>query len=166
MAAPIQSVKHYVQTSSGNIASGVAEIISIVVAVSRIAGAVNSTDVIEGSIVKAVFIERWIIANAVSGNIAQFNMIIEKLSSGQVGPTFTQTQNLGSYPNKKNILYVTQGIVATDQVGQPIPIIRNWVMIPKGKQRMGLGDQIIVTISNIATDTLQRCGISTYKEYN
>ncbi len=78
--------------------------------------------------------------------------------------TLAQSQNLGAYPNKKNILYTTQGILADANDGGPtIPLIRGWIKIPKGKQRMGLDDRIVVNIT--AVGALRLCGISTFKEY-
>jgi len=70
---------------------------------------------------------------------------------------------LDSYVNKKNILYTTMGLVGPNDE-QPLPIIRQWFKIPKGKQRMGSNDTIKLNISAI-TNGLNYCGFSTNKEY-
>ncbi len=78
--------------------------------------------------------------------------------------TYAQSLNLGAYPNKKNILYTTQGVIGGRDT-QAIPVMRQWLLIPKGKQRMGLADKVEVTIASTGT-AMQRCGIFTFKEYS
>ncbi len=166
MVAPINSIKHYVHTSQGIIAAGTVGNIVLVDTVSVSAAGAASTDVEEGAIVKAVFIEWWILNDAVGDATTQFTISIEKLPTGNPLMTFTQSQNLGAYTNKKNVLYVTQGLINSPTSAGAVPIFRAWVLIPKGKQRFGLGDRIVTNISNIAGSTgLTRCGISTFKEY-
>ncbi len=134
--------------------------IDIVKAVeSTVANAVD--EVAEGTLVKAVYVEMWILDSANDGS---FVITLEKLSSGQNVPSFGQMNALGTYPNKKNILYTTQGLSPNNGVGNPVPIIRQWFKIPKGKQRMGLGDELILTIANNGLNDLEFCGFFTYKE--
>ncbi len=166
MQAPIHSIKHYVQFSTAAIASGANSSHVVVDAVSTAAAGSNSRDVEEGSLVKAIFFEMWMGGNGAVGSNNQFTLIVEKKPAGATVITVAQMANLASYPNKKNILYTTQGIVGSISGGPAIPIIRTFILIPKGKQRMGLGDQMILTISNVSAETLQRCGFMTYKEYN
>ncbi len=163
MLAPINTVKHYIANTSGNTATGGVRAMKIAEAV--VAPATSAvTDVKEGSIIKAVYIELWISSNEASGSESFFNITIEKKRSTETDMTSTQSQNLQAYPNKKNILYTTQGIVNSNTVSGSVPIIRQWFAIPKGKQRFGLGDQIMVNISAIA-GALQNCGIGIFKEY-
>ncbi len=163
MAAPINSVKHYVQFTNATIASGAASGRQIANAV--VAPATGTTaEVAEGSVIKAVWLEFWIVSDEASGTESQFTFAFEKRPSNAPAMTFTNTQNLGAYPNKKNILYVTQGILGASVDGQSsIPVIRQFMLIPKGKQRMGLGDDLVVTIG--AVGGISVCGFSTYKEY-
>ncbi len=163
MLAPIVSKKHYVQTGLTNIA--VAAILNIEIADSVLAPAAALNEVVEGSVVKAVFIEIWALGNSAAGNFGAFNMTIEKRGQGSPAMTNTQSLNLGSYPNKKNILYTTQGVLSTGSVSAAIPLIRQWFAIPKGKQRMGIGDKIVLNLSNISAIGYDVCGIYTYKEY-
>ncbi len=163
MLAPINSVKHYVGQPKFSIALGT----SLTLEIARTVAAPVSTnreDVSEGSMVKAVHFEYWLIANAGSGNTTQFVMTIEKSPSNAIDPTFADMLNLGGYANKKNILYTTQGIVTSQNVGPAIPVIRDWLKIPKGKQRMGQEDRILISFATV-DNPLFICGISTYKEY-
>ncbi len=163
MLAPIVSVKHYVGQPKAGIALGVAITLEIA---KTVAAPVNTNreDVSEGSLIKAVHFEYWLLGNAVSGNVTQFVMTIEKSPSNTINPTFADMLNLGGYANKKNILYTTQGIVGNKTDGPAIPVIRDWLKIPKGKQRMGQEDRILVTFATVDV-AINFCGMSIYKEY-
>ncbi len=163
MAAPINSIKHYVQTSNTAIASGADLNINVVKGV--VAPATSTTDeVIQGAVVKAIFFEYWIGGNAATANTSQFNFVIEKAPGNTALITTTNMANLAAYLNKKNILFTTQGQIGAQVDGnQSIPVIRGWLRIPKGKQRFGLDDRIVV--SALATGSIRICGFVTYKEY-
>ncbi len=161
MVAPINSRKHYAHNSSAAIASGAIRAIVVTDAVATPAAA---NEIEQGSVVKAVHLENWLTGTEASPNTSQFTLIVEKVPSAQASATVAQMANLGTYPNKKNILYSTQGILGSSVDGQStVPVIRNWLLIPKGKQRQGLGDRIVMTI--LAVGALRSCGLSTYKEY-
>ncbi len=163
MVAPINSLKHYVHLTNTLIASGVLLTNAIVHAVIAPA-TTNPQDVKQGAVVKAVYFERWLLGDSATGNTATFTVIVEKVPGNGTPMTFAQSLNLGGYPNKKNILYTTQGIVSDTADGSnPVPVIRGWIKIPKGKQRMGLDDIINIHVS--AVGALRACGIATYKEY-
>ncbi len=163
MLAPIQSIKHYVHRSITAIASGV--LLSNLVTESVVAPATaNAFSVMQGSVVKAVHLEMWISGDEATDTNSQFVLIVEKVPGNGTPMTAAQSLNLGSYPNKKNILFTSQGNLAASIDGaQAVPVIRDWVLIPKGKQRQGLDDQIVVHIS--AVGALKVCGLFTYKEY-
>ncbi len=162
MVAPINSIKHYVHLANAAIASGAVTSFSVAESVVAPAAA-GAEEVREGSNVKAVHIEVWLRGNGAAQADTQFILIVEKLPGNTPVMTQAQTLNLGAYPNKKNILYTTQGVISGNDT-QSIPVIRDWVLIPKGKQRMGLNDRIQVTIGTVG-EALQRCGLNTYKEY-
>ncbi len=162
MVAPINSVKHYVQTENQTVATGAR--LNVVLADGAIAPAASTTaDVKEGSLVKAVFIEQWVKSNATAGTDTKFQFALEKVPTGAGGLTFAEMNNLQAYDNKKNILYYSQGVIG-DLTTQAIPIVRQWFLIPKGKQRFGLGDRLIFSISSTG-DEINTCGFATYKEY-
>ncbi len=160
---PINTIKHYVQQENAQIATGNQRSIDVVDAVSQATAGANPQDVLEGSLVKAVFIESWVKSFAGAGEDVKFQFILEKVPANQTAATFTQMNNLASYPNKKNVLYFSQGVLG-DSTTASIPVVRNWFKIPKGKQRMGLADRIVIAISATAA-TIQNCGFTTYKEW-
>jgi len=120
------------------------------------------TEVTEGSHIKAVYIEMWI-TGEVGETEAQFQVMFEKIPAGATAPTFTIGNALTAYVNKKNVFYVTRGI-APISTTTPLPAIKGWFAIPKGKQRMGLGDTLMLSITAI-TNPLQWCGFFLFKEY-
>ncbi len=164
MLAPINSIKHYVPQSLSTVASGAVTGRSVINTV--VAPATASADTVkEGSVVKAVYIELWLLGGEVSGTNTSFLVALEKRPSGAPAMTFANTQNLGAYINKKNILYTTQGVLGSDQGGQgAVPVLRAWFKIPKGKQRFGLGDRVVLNVSALANE-LVLCGQFIYKEY-
>ncbi len=156
----IHSVKHYVQQSRSQVATVARVTIDICKGV--LATTNNGVDeVVEGANVKAVFVEMWLLD---SGNDGSFIVSLEKRPSGLGGLTFAESNALGQYNNKKNLLYVTQGLSPNNGVGNPVPIIRQWFVIPKGKRRFGLEDKLVLNITNNGLNDLEFCGFFTYKE--
>ncbi len=160
MRPVITSKKHYVQSTLFTI--GGTSIQNIVIVDAK-ADPTLANDVLEGSIVKACFVEIWIQGSA--NQPATFQVSIEKVPAGAGLMTNADSSILYTYFNKKNILFTSQGIVG-DANSNPIPIIRGWYKIPKGKQRFGLGDRLVLNINNITIDDFEACGIYVYKEYN
>jgi len=158
----VNAIKHYINVENIEVASGTAQVAVIVAAVAQNAVAAVQ-DVVEGSLVKAVFLEFWVSSRAAAGTDTKFQLCVEKVSLNSLGATFAEMNTLHGYVNKKNILFFSQGVIG-DLTTQAIPVVRQWFKIPKGKQRFGLGDRLLVTISSTAA-ILNRCGFSTYKEY-
>ncbi len=121
------------------------------------------SDVVEGSIVKAVYLELWFKGNAVAGTEDKFQLVVEKVPTGANGITFTEMNNLMTYANKKNILHTAQGVTG-DLTTNSLPIHRMWIKIPKGKQRFGLGDSLEFAVSSTGA-TANTCGLCIFKEY-
>ncbi len=118
-----------------------------------------TSSVFEGATVKAIYTEYWCKADNPNFTV---NAIICKIPGSGTDPTFTEMNNLQTYENKKNILEAHQGLAPSgDSV---LALFRHWIKIPKGKQRMGLGDKIkvFVSFSGSAGDI---CGLATYKDY-
>ncbi len=160
MQAPINSEKHYVQVPSFSVAAnGVAnqDLVRAVQVLNK-----NAThEVEEGSIVKAVYVEFWFTEDAAAQGFGVFTVM--KLPAGAVVPTNSNLQNLASYVNKKNVFFTFEGLLPPN-TQNPVPVIRQWIKIPKGKQRMGLDDRILVTFAADGVG-LTACGFSVYKEY-
>ncbi len=165
MLAPINSVKHYVHQTNANLASGVIRNQVLVDAVTVAAAGGNAQDVTEGSLVKAVHLDFWCMNEAATGVNTQFNAILEKVPTGQAGATAGEMVNLGAYENKKNILNSFQGNLAAAVDGaQSLPYMQGWFKIPKGKQRFGVGDSLVLSLLTSGA-TVAICGLCTYKEY-
>ncbi len=164
MLSPIMTIKHYVHQSLVTVASGAILVIDAVDGVVAPATAA-ANQVQEGSVVKAVWFELWAVSIGAAGTLSSFTLSIEKRPSGGTPMTAAQSVNLGAYPNKKNIFYVTQGNIGSLNDGaQPIPLFKGWIKIPKGKQRVGIADEISLNIAAVG-ESLSVCGIFTYKEY-
>ncbi len=158
----VHSVKHYVQMSRSTVATVTAAAEDIVRSVeSTVANAVD--EVAEGTIVKAIYFELWLIDAGAGGSAV---VTIAKTPIDSSGPSYTNMNSLGTYINKKNILFTFQGLTPNDGIAQPVNVIRGWVKIPKSKQRFGLGDRIILSIANNSAQDLFYCGFTTYKEYS
>ncbi len=162
MKPVLKSRKHIVQLPFDQILTATAQNALLGVTVDRtIADA--ATEIAEGSIIKAVFIEMWLQNSANDGHAV---LIFEKVPLGNVGATFAQLADLDSYPNKKNVLFIHEGLTSNDGVGNPIPVLNQWFKIPKSKQRFGLADRMVLSISNPSSNNLNRCGKVIYKEYS
>ncbi len=162
MLAPINAIKHYNNTENADLTAAARRSIDLVDTVAQSA-VVNTEDVVEGSIVKAVFVEHWAKSNADAGQDTKFQLCLEKVPAGAASITFAQMNSLMGYVNKKNILFFSQGVIG-DLTTQAIPIVRQWFKIPKGKQRFGLGDKLVLSISATGF-SINNCGFSTFKEY-
>ncbi len=157
----VHSIKHYVQLSISTVLTTArnAEVIAVTV---NQASSNLGEEVQEGSSIKAIFLEVWVIGSSAD---QFFTATVSKQVSGASAPTSAQMADLFTYPNKKNIFYTTQGLAPNDGVGQPIPLYRGWIKIPKSKQRFGLGDALAFCIRSGGDATLTYCGFATYKEY-
>ncbi len=164
MKSPITSVKHYVQTTQTAVAGLATGSVNIVSAVARAdLNAANAQEVEQGSTIKAVFLEYWVLSNEPADAHSAFQFAVYKLTGADIGLTFAEINALHGYDNKKNVLLFSQGLVASDKAN-PTPVVRQWIKIPKGKQRFGLKDRLAITFSGLTGD-VQFCGFATYKEY-
>ncbi len=157
----IHSTKHYLQYPLDPITTGTIKAIVLVEAVQSTLANL-SHEVEEGASVKAVYVELWL---QNQGNLGEFIVNVTKTTESQPGPTFAEAATLFSYVNKKNIFFTSQGLTSNDAISGPQTPIRAWVKIPKSKQRFGLGDRLMLTIANVSSNSLNSCGMATYKEY-
>ncbi len=155
----IVTEKHIVQSTIATVAAGAITKRNIVTAVA-VAAKDTPGEVDVGSRVSAVYVEFWINSNAAV--MGSCNITLEKLVAGGTAMTFTQSNNLSTYPNKKNILYITQGLSPSESANPRLGI-GGWFKIPKGKQRFGLGDILTVNFSAI-TGGIELCGFAVFKE--
>ncbi len=156
----ISSQKHYVQMSRSTVLTGALNV-EVLIEARRLADVAGVDEVREGAVVKAVFVELWLIADF---DDQHFIITVQK-SPDDTFATFADMTALGNYHNKKNILYTTQGLIASDNGANAVPILRQWIKIPKSKQRFGLGDRLHLNVASQGDNSIFYCGFATYKEY-
>ncbi len=156
----IQSKKHYVQTTFSTATTLSENDETLILATDGTP--TSPTHVREGAIVKAIYWELWVIGDT---SEQFFTIIFAKYPGGVNAATFTEMTDLTDWDNKKNILYTTQGLASNDGIAMPVAVHRGWIKIPKGKQRMGLGDQVKFQVASRGAGGIDYCGFATYKEY-
>ncbi len=155
----INSIKHYFHTPAAAITNGNVFTLDLVKALAKGAARAVATDVEEGCIIKAVYLEYWISGVTLDKTST---WIVVKRPGDLAAPTIGEMAGLGSYGNKKNILNSGQGIPPTN--GNVMNIYKGWIKIPKGKQRFGLDDALSICVAAVGTN-VNFCGLTTYKEY-
>jgi len=159
----VTSTKHYVQSSLRTITALTSESI-VLVEGTRLQDVSGVDDVVQGSSVKAVYIEHWLRTQDTAPG--SFVCAIYKAPAGVAVFSTGGIAAMNNADNKKNVLFMSQGLL-NDQDSSALSVYRGWIKIPKGKQRMGLGDRIILqTFAQTAGLDLTACGFATYKEYS
>ncbi len=154
----VNSEKHFRQLPINEEVAGTIRNIQLIRAV---ADPTTSSEVRVGAIVKAVFVEIWLLSG--TSQPGSTTVTLEKQMGNQTNMTFLECATLHDYPNKKNVLYTTQGLTP-DANGNPVPFMRMWYKIPKGKQRFGLEDNLQLNLcANV--EGLTSCGVIIFKEY-
>ncbi len=163
MRAPIYSKKHIFQISQSTVAQAAVATTTFVAAAE--AASTTPQGVAEGSLVKACYVEYWVSQDSASV-VGSYTVILYKDPAGGSNATTTNLAALHDYENKKNILFTGQGLLTPNDGGQ-VPVLRGWYKIPKGKQRMGLGDKMRITLrnNNVTSIDLNFCGVVLFKEY-
>ncbi len=162
MLALLVTIKHMVQQTNATVASGAILNIELCQAVAQTA-VTNAQDVVEGSVVKAIYVEAWLHSLQSAGASCQQNFIIEKVPSGATAATAAQLVSLMGYANKKNILYTSQGNLGDlNQIS--VPVHKGWISIPRGKQRFGLGDRLFISFTPTGA-SVSICAIAIFKEW-
>jgi len=157
MRPTINTEKHYVQQSLGTVVAGAITPISIAFAAAAPTGA---EQVREGCKITAVYVEMWLTGDdAVAGTAI---VTLEKRSGNMVAMTAAQSAALNSYVNKKNVFHCQMGLLPPN-TQYPMASIKGWFKIPKGKQRFGLQDLLVLNIHG-QSDGVDFCGFFTYKE--
>ncbi len=159
----IKSKKHIFQISQSTVGQAAADTTNFAVAVEATGTAPQHVE--EGAIVKACYVEYWVSQDSASV-VGSYTIVLEKSPGGNAVITTTNMAALHDYDNKKNILFTAQGLLTPNDGGQ-VPVLRAWYKIPKGKQRMGLGDKLNLTIrnNNVTAIDINFCGLVIFKEY-
>ncbi len=149
-----------VQFSLGNVTSGNVTPLSIV---DVVASPSAQDEVAEGTKIEAIYIEMWV--SSVDGVQSSCVATVEKRPSGLGAMNAAESASLNSYDNKKNVLHTFQGLLGASTSSPPMPVIHKWVKIPKGKQRFGIGDKLVLNILAQSRGT-NHCGFAVYKAQN
>ncbi len=159
----VQSKKHIVQISQGTTSQ--AAVSDFPIAVAAEGPSTTPAGIVEGATVKACYVEMWVSQDSAT-IVGSYTLILYKNPSGLTLIGAGGMAALHDYDNKKNILFTAQGLLTPNDGGQ-VPIIRGWYKIPKGKQRMGLGDSIRIALrnNNLTALDINHCGVVLYKEY-
>ena len=159
MRSPINSEKHLVQRTLQGVSGGSIFNQAIIEVTNTPTASIH---VPVGAVVKAVHVELWLLTVG-NTSVGSTVVTVEKTIGDATDMVFAQSSSLHDYPNKKNIFYTTQGLIS-DEKSVPIPALKFWIKIPKGKQRFGLGDKLNINISALSED-LEFCGCFIYKAY-
>ena len=163
MVAPIVTRKHIIPQGIQAVAAGAIFNMPIATAVDAPVNTSN-TQVAIGSVIKAVYLEMWVRGDDETAPPANAQVSFEKLSGSSTSMVFSDGPLLNIYDNKSSIFYVTQGLVSAGTANSGIPFLRGWFKVPKGFQRMAIGDRLVLNIIALNHD-LEICGISVFKEY-
>ncbi len=163
MRAPIQSRKHIFQISQSTVAQNAVVITEFVNAIEGVRS--QPQHVAEGATIKACYVEFWVSQDSASV-VGSYTVCLLKNPGNTNNLTATTMAALHDYKNKKNILFTAQGLVTPNDGGQ-VPVLRSWYKIPKGKQRMGLGDtlEVVIRNNNATAIDINFCGLVIFKEY-
>ncbi len=163
MKAVVKSKKHIFQISQSTVAQAMVVNTTFVDAMEGTSTTPQGVE--EGAIVKACYVEFWVSQDSASV-VGSYTVTLMKLPGSGTLPSTTNLAALHDYNNKKNILFTAQGLLTPNDGGQ-IPVLRGWYKVPKGKQRFGLNDRLIVTIrnNNATAIDINFCGLVIYKEY-
>ncbi len=163
MRAPIHSKKHIFQISQSTVAQAAASSSTFVDAIE---GAPTTPQhIAEGALVKACYVEFWLSQDS-AAVVGSYTIILYKDPGGSNAAGAGDMAALHDWNNKKNILFTGQGLLTPNDGGQ-VPALRGWYKIPKGKQRMGLGDKMRITVcnNNVTAIDINFCGVVVFKEY-
>ncbi len=164
MKAPIHSRKHYVQLSQSQIAQSAVLVTTISQAIEGASS--TPTQVNEGAIVKAIWVEMWLVQDSASV-LGSFTAGIYKNPGGTSTISAGNAAALHDWTNKKNLLYTTQALSPISDSALML-LYKGWIKVPKGKQRQGLGDrfQFFVRNNNATAIDMEVCGLFVFKEYD
>lgn len=153
---PVNSVKNIVDSVNIGVAAGTTTTVVIANAVNDYAGA--TADVPIGSKVSSVYLFFQIQPQAAQGQVDAY---IAKFPSG-ISPLPAPGATGGS-PLRKFVLHEEKGIPGTFNNGSPPLTFRGVVKIPRGRQRFGEDDDLVIKVS--CSTAYDFCMKAIYKFY-
>ncbi len=159
MRPKVHVEKHVFQVSLFSVASGA--ITGLVpCAAKQTVTAANAAHIREGSTVSAIYVEMWLTSDDTAAGTAI--VTLEKREGAQPQMTTTESAALDAYDNKKNVLHTFMGLLGPN-TQYPMAVIKGWIKIPKGKQRFGIEDKLVLNIHG-QSNGVSGCGFFIYKE--
>ncbi len=158
MRPRVHTEKHFSQRSLFSVASGA---ITNQIVLTAVAVPSSAAHVREGAIISALYVEMWLSSDDAASGTAI--VTLEKVQGAtSVLMTTGEAGALNDYDNKKNIFHTQMGLLPSN-VNYPMAVIKGWLKIPKGKQRFGLNDRLILNIF-AQSNGVSGCGFFLYKE--
>lgn len=157
MRPTVNTEKHILQFTTATVASGAIANLNLAIGT---ASPSATSHVREGAVISAVYVEIWVTSDDATQGAGVVS--VEKRPANATAMTYAQSVALNSYSNKKNLLFCSEGLTPPN-VQSGIPLIRQWIKIPKGKQRFSLNDYLVVNVSGIGNGA-NYCGMMIYKE--
>ncbi len=161
MRPRVTARKHYVQISLAAVASGAITNLTIADARQDPDRTVPN-EIREGAVVTAVYCEMWIQSDDATAGSSIITLVKIPGSGASANMTTTESALLNDYDNKKNVFHTQMGLTPNN-TQFPMATIKGWFKIPKGKQRFGLLDRLMLNVHG-QSNGLTLCGFFIYKE--
>ncbi len=161
---PVNRIKHVVDGQFGN-ALGVANDFNLVLTVDNPILA-NRTEVATGSKVNAIYLKLEAYATT-SGALSNFYMYVFKNPGGNL--VLPAANAVGSSDNKKYVIHQEMVMLQKEPTadalgGNPRTVFNGVIVIPRGYQRMGPNDLLVLRMFSPGVDT-DSCTQCHYKEF-
>ncbi len=161
-------------SSLGNIVNSVKNMVNTTFALTSTIGGLDfalavdsptlavTKEVKRGCLIKAVFIEFWVIGKLTAGTLNSFNWYIIKNPAGSLT---RPTPGLEGASDEKRYIFLSgRGLLSTAEAGFAYSV-RRWVKIPKIYQRMGSDDRLSLLMQSQTAAAGNVCIQATYKWY-
>ncbi len=158
----VHRIKHITDT---NATVSAATTLPTVLILGRDAPVLAATREVEsGAKVHGIFLNVQIQGNQItSGAIPNIYMAVYKSKGGNI-PDINPAST-GANADKSNIIHQEMGMFQSDSVdGNPKTLFKGVIVIPKGLQRFGIDDELVITVRSTAVN-FKVCIQCIYKEF-
>ncbi len=119
-------------------------------------------EVKRGCLIKAVFIEFWVVGKLADGVLNSFNWYIIKNPAGSLT---RPTPGLEGVSDEKRYIFLSGKGLLSSNNGGFVYSFKRWVKIPKRYQRMGSDDRLSILMQSQTAAAGNVCIQATYKWY-
>ncbi len=160
--APINSIKHVIDTEGTLLSTGAASVNTICQAVANVSSTFNPIEVRVGAKVNGFFLSIFIIGATGAPIVGSVNWYIIKLHDGQSAP---QPGETGISKVRNQIFHEEKGLAGSGD-GTPMAF-KGVIAVPRGMRRMREGDQfqILLSLNAIASGDATFCLKAIYKDF-